>query len=183
MPSVSKTACVAALGFFDGVHIGHQAVMATAVKRAGELGIKSCVFTFDIKPKDFIFNETTDLIIPDTKLKKSMILTYGKVDDVIFLHFDRQFANLTYQQFICDVLVKKYHVKHIVIGENFTCGKDGSGNAAAILALCLKLRIGCDVIKTVQIGGEAVSSTRIRNAIENNDIDTAKFLLGHGREN
>lgn len=182
MQTVNKPACVVALGFFDGVHIGHRAVMEAAVKRAGELNMKSCVFSFDIRPRDFLFNEKSRLITPDLRQKEAMIKRYSNIDDVIFLHFDDKMASLTYEQFIRNILVKKYNVKHIVIGENYTCGKGGRGDAAAVLALCIKLGIGCDVIKSVCINGETVSSTKIRSALENNDVHTAVMLMGHDAE-
>lgn len=169
----------AALGFFDGVHIGHQAILGLAAKRAKEMDAISCAFTFRIRPKSFFEGCRDMLIQSDAKKREEMIIRYGGVDEVVTLPFDSVMANMTYDSFIKDILIKKYNVCHLVMGWNYTCGKNKEGDIYSIMALCLKLGIGCDVLQPIKVNGEAVSSTRIRRLIAENNEDEAECLLGH----
>ena len=110
------------------------------------------------------------------------IIKYGRVDEVIMLTFSDEMMKMPYDVFISELLVKRYNVCHIIMGENYTCGFMGAGNPGNIAPLCEKLGITCEIIKEVKIDGQTVSSTLIRKLIASGDTARAEQLLGHKLE-
>lgn len=169
---------VIALGFFDGVHIGHGALLNMAVKRARELGAVAAAETFDVHPETVIFGKDMPLINNMTDREALMKELYG-VDEVIFTHFDEDMMKVPWMDFVDEFLVRRYGAIHLVCGHDYRFGYRGLGTAEMLKEYCESRGIGCDIIPKVELDGVTVSSTHIRSLIENGDMETAARFLGH----
>lgn len=166
-----------ALGFFDGVHKGHQAVIKKAKQIADENGEKSAVLTFDPHPS-VVLSQTRKAVhylTPlDEKLEK--IEQLG-IDIVYVVRFTAAFADLSPEQFVEDYLVK-LNAHHVVAGFDYSYGKKGAGKMEE-MASYAKSRFDVTIVNKQEAFEEKISSTKIRSAIENGDLDTANDLLGY----
>lgn len=169
---------VIALGFFDGVHVGHGALLRAAKKQAEELDCTAAALTFHPHPNRLIFGEKTPLINTLPERRQLMTGLYG-MDEMLVLPFDRAFMEMDWQDFVNNVLVKQFEAVHVVCGFDYTFGHRGLGNARNLQQLCLELGIGCHVVEKVELLGEEVSSTRIRALLEQGRPEEANVLLGH----
>ena len=168
---------VAALGFFDGVHLGHQALMRLARQRAGELDARPSVITFDAHPDVFVHGVDVPLLTSMSG-RRELIARAGGIDDVIMLHFDRHFMQTPWVDFIRSVTDGMGAV-HLVMGRDFCCGWRGEGTAQRIAAWCGENGVGCDIVDQVKLDGTVVSSTHIRGLIATGDMALAARFLGH----
>ena len=168
---------VIALGFFDGVHIGHRALLAAASKKAKELSVNSAAMTFLTHPESVIAGCDTSLLVTNEE-KERLIKELSGIDEVIFLPFDQTIQKLLWQDFV-KLLVEKYRACHVVCGYNYHFGYRGQGDARHLRQQCLKLSVGCDIIKRVCIGNVSVSSTYIRDAVTRGDVELASEFLGY----
>lgn len=168
---------VAALGFFDGVHLGHQALMHKARERALELNARPSVITFDAHPDVFVHGVDVPLLTSMSG-RRELIARAGGIDDVIMLHFDRQFMQTPWVDFIRSV-TDGLGAVHLVMGRDFCCGWRGEGKAERIAAWCGENGVGCDIVDQVKLDGTVVSSTHIRGLIKAGDMDEAARFLGH----
>ncbi len=167
-----------ALGYFDGVHRGHQELMRLAVQRARENDAMSAVFTFDTHPNSVISGQAVPLITTPSQ-RGAEIRELGGVDEVIFAHFDDKLRNMDWIRFIEDVLVGQFHACWVITGENNRFGYRGQGTPAGLQRECKRLGIGCDIVSSVRVDGIVVSSTYIRQQIAMGDIKRARVFLGH----
>ncbi len=168
----SKTAV--ALGFFDGVHIGHMSLI-NKIKELEADGLKSCVYTFDKHPSK-IFGTRMPLILSfEDKIKE---LKETGVNAVYVQETDKEFLSLSPEEFVQKVLIEKLSAAHVVAGENFTFGKNKSGNAEMLKKLCAENDIECTIMPYKTIGETVVSSTEIRKMITEGDIRSANEYLG-----
>ena len=168
---------VIALGFFDGVHKGHGALMERAVQVAAEKGLTPAVITFDRSPMSVVKGCKTPLInSPDDRALLISEL-YG-IDEVIFLHFDRSTMAMPWEEFL-DRLIHDFAASHLVCGHDFSCGKGGLGTALKLKERCCELGIGFDIIDAVQVDGVRCSSTVVRELLLCGDVKTANRFLGH----
>ena len=168
---------IAALGFFDGVHLGHQALMRLACQQAERLNARPAVVTFDAHPDTFVYGETVPLLA-SMDARKELIGRVGGIDDVILLHFDRQFMQTPWEDFIRSVVYGMGAV-HLVMGRDFCCGWRGEGTAERIDAWCKEHGVGCDIVEQVTLDGTVVSSTHIRSLVAAGDMEEAARFLGH----
>ncbi len=169
---------VIALGFFDGVHVGHGALLRTAKIKAEELGVTPAALTFDPHPNELIFGEKTPLINTLSEREALMTGLYG-MEEMLVLPFDRAFMEMDWQDFVKEVLMERFAAVHLVCGFDYTFGHRGLGNAEKLKALCSDLGIGCDVVEKVELLGAEVSSSRIRTLLEQGKLEEANTLLGH----
>lgn len=168
---------VVALGFFDGVHIGHQALMAVTRKRAEALHARAAVITFDTHP-DQVVRGTPVALLGDVAERRALIGRVTGITDVIVLPFDRQFMQTPWEDFIRSV-VQEMGAVHLVMGQDFCCGWRGQGTAARIATWCNGHDIGCDIVDQVTLDGIPVSSTYIRSLVATGDMERATRFLGH----
>lgn len=159
---------ILAIGTFDGVHLGHQDVIKTAVQMAKEKNVVAAVLTFSNHPLTIIDAERAPKEIITWEQKEKILATLG-INMLVKLKFDRHFANINAKDFL-----KKIDGYKIVVGENFSFGKNMQGKVKDIDGAVLR--------KLVKIGGEIVSSTRIRSAIADGDMVLAKKLLNRNFE-
>lgn len=168
---------VIALGFFDGLHVGHAALMEMTKRRAAELGAVPAVMTFDLHPDTLVKGIEVPLINAPEGRADIIRRIFG-IESVIFLHFNRQIMNMPWKEFI-QSLIDELHACHFVVGHDFTFGQRGEGRADRLAEFCAENGLGCDVIDAIKIDGSVVSSTTIRTLIENGNMVKANELLGH----
>lgn len=168
---------VVALGFFDGVHLGHQALMARTREQAEKLGVEPAVITFDRHPDSVVFGTAVPLLSTTTGRMELIRQTAG-IQNIIVLHFDELFMQTPWERFIRSV-VEEMGAVHLVMGHDFSCGWRGEGRAGRIRAWCADRGIGCDVIPPVLLDGVVVSSTYIRRLVMAGDMEEASRFLGH----
>lgn len=170
---------VIALGFFDGVHLGHQALLRRCREEANSRGCTAAALTFDRHPDDLVFGGQMRLL-NTAQDRRCFLQTLGGMDEVLTLHFDKTMMSMPWEDFVTDVLIGAYHACHVVCGHDFRFGDRGKGTAALLKARCEELGLGCDVIAPVQRDGMTVSSTYIRTLLEAGDMERAVRFLGHG---
>ena len=175
---MSNQSRVIALGFFDGVHLGHGALLRRAAEEANARGVRSTVFTFAQPPKEVVTGVPVPLInSPEDRawLAKNL---YG-IDDVIMVPFDREMMTTSWEDFITEILVKRYHAVHLVAGHDHRFGHKNQGSPELLKAKCTELGLGCDIIPEVTINGITVSSTYIRRLVSLGQVERAMEYLGH----
>ena len=170
---------VIALGFFDGVHIGHGALLKKTCERATELGAIPAAMSFDTHPDTLVFGTPTELLNTMDERKHLMQSLYG-IEDVIFCHFDKAMMNMDWEAFVEDYLVRELHACHLVCGHDYHFGARGFGNAERLTEKCHALGLGCDVIGEVKLDGVTVSSTYLRRLLKEGRMEEAVRFLGHG---
>lgn len=166
-----------ALGTFDGVHRGHQAIIKEAVDIGKEKNIKSAVLTFDIHPRIFIPEKASPKIITDNNSKAKIIESLG-VDYLFFVNFDESLRDLEYDRFL-KYLVNGMKAKCIVCGYNYKFGKSGLGNTEILKQYQNILHYDLKIVDRISFNNEKISSTIIREKISKGDIKDANRLLGY----
>lgn len=166
-----------ALGFFDGLHLGHAALLKRVSERAAEIGVEPAVLTFDVHPDTLVFGKEVPLINSSAEREELIRRLYG-IDSTIFLHFNRSMMQMTWELFI-ESIVKELNIAAVVVGHDFSFGHRGEGTPARLQEWCLRQNILCDVIPAVCVDGRVVSSTEIRSLLEEGNIEEANRLLGH----
>lgn len=169
---------VIALGFFDGVHLGHAALLRRTVEEAAARGVTPAVFTFDRVPKEVITGIPCPLINSPEDRKDLLRRLYG-IQEVIMVPFDDEMRTTEWDAFVTDILVKRYHAVHLVAGHDHHFGHKNAGSPELLQAKCAQLGLGCDIIPKVEIGDTTVSSTYIRRLVELGQVERARQFLGH----
>ena len=169
---------VIALGFFDGVHLGHAALLRRTVEAAAQRGVTPAVFTFDRPPKEVVTGVPCPLINSAEDRRELVRRLYG-IQEVIMVPFDREMMTTPWDKFVTDILVGRYHAVHLVAGHDHHFGHKNQGSPELLLEKCAELGLGCDIIPKVEVGGITVSSTYIRRLVELGQISRANRFLGH----
>lgn len=169
---------VIALGFFDGVHLGHGALLRRAAEEAKKRGCESAVFTFDRPPKEVITGVPCPLINSPEDRAELVKRLYG-IDEMLMVPFDDEMRTTPWDRFVTDILVGRYGAVHLVAGHDHHFGHKNQGSPELLREKCAELGLGCDIIPAVTIGGVTVSSTHIRKLLEEGDVETARAFLGH----
>lgn len=169
---------VLALGFFDGVHMGHGELLKRTMQVAKELKATPAVLTFDTHPEDLIVGMPT-LLINSRRDREYIVKRYYGIEEVLLMHFDQACMHMSWQKFIENMIVRDYNAVHVVAGHDFRFGYKGIGNPQRLKDKCFQLDIGCDIIPCVEYDGTRISSTYIRKLIAQGDIERANILLGH----
>ena len=169
---------VIALGFFDGVHRGHGALLSRVAGKAAELGAAPAAVTFDTHPENLIFGSPMPLINSPLDRAELMRRYYG-IREVIVAHFDDRMMHMPWEDFITEFLVREHGAVHLVAGHDFHCGYKGEGNPDRLREKCARLGVGCDIIPKVELDGITISSTYIRTLLAQGEIERANYFLGH----
>ncbi len=167
---------VIALGFFDGVHLGHQALMARAVERGREHGLEPAVFTFDRSPREFVTGKPVPLLTSPEE-RRRLVEESFPIRRVIVAKFDRAMMTMPWMDFL-RVLAGRYNAGWLVAGHDFRFGHRNEGDAALLARGAAELGMGWDIIPAVAVDGVTVSSTRIRSLLEEGRAEEAGRLLG-----
>ena len=170
---------VIALGFFDGVHLGHGALLRRTRERATKLGLRAAAMSFDRHPDTLVSGTPVPLINSMDDRALLMRRLYG-TDDVIFAHFDRAMMEMPWEEFLGDFLARQHGAAHLVCGHDFRFGYRGRGTPERLRDYCAAHGLGCDIIPAVTLDGRTVSSTYIRTLLAEGRMDEAARDLGHG---
>ena len=168
---------VIALGFFDGVHKGHGALLRTVAQVADRLGAKPCAFTFDRSPTAAITGQTIPLL-SSVEDRVWLMRRYYGIEEVIVAPFDGM-QKMDWQDFVSEYLQKELGAVHVVAGHDFHFGYMGKGNPQRLQEKCRELGMGCDIIQKVEQDGITISSTYIRTLIAQGEVERADQFLGH----
>lgn len=172
-----KNGCVLTIGNFDGLHLGHRAVIKKLAERGEALALPVVAMTFEPQPLEYFLGENA----PSRLMRlREKVIRFAKlpVDDLLILRFNQYFADCDAEQFIEDVLVKKLNVKHLVVGDDFHFGKARRGNFAMLKDKGKLFGFDVEDTGSYQIAGLRVSSTLIRDALGSGDLTLAEKLLG-----
>ncbi len=172
-----KNGCVLTIGNFDGLHLGHRAVIQKLAERGAALALPVVAMTFEPQPLEYFLGENA----PSRLMRlREKVIRFSKlpVDDLLILRFNQYFADCDAEQFIEDVLVKKLNVKHLVVGDDFHFGKARRGNFAMLKDKGKLFGFNVEDTGSYQIAGLRVSSTLIRDALGSGDLALAEKLLG-----
>lgn len=172
-----KKPTVVCLGFFDGVHIGHAALVRRAVSAAQAKRLSVCVHTFDVMPSRVLHPETALSELTPLAEKAGLLEALGA--DIVAVSRFSETMDMRAPVFFEKILLRALHARHIVAGFHHHFGFRGEGNAALLASLCREAGIGIDIIEPVVLeDGELVSSTTIRSALAQGDLEKAERMLG-----
>ena len=167
-----------ALGFFDGVHTGHGALLRRVGEVAAERGLVPAAFTFDPHPESVIMGMPMPLLTSPAERADLMRRLYG-IRDVIVARFDQRMMRMPWREFVIDYLVKENGAAHLVAGHDFHFGYKGEGNPRRLAEKCAALGVGCDIVPKVEREGITISSTYIRTLVAQGEMERANEFLGH----
>lgn len=169
--------CVATIGNFDGVHLGHQAVLGQLAEKGAELHLPTAVITFEPQPQEYFAPESAPPRLTRLREKVTALGRFS-VDRVLCLPFNDRLASLCADEFIRRILVEGLAIRYLVVGDDFRFGRERAGDFEALKAA--GTRYGFDVVSmhSFSIEGERVSSTGIREALVQGDLGRAEQLLG-----
>lgn len=168
---------VITVGSFDGLHRGHVKIIDELIRISKEIKGKSVLLTFEPHPRKIV-SKDFDLKILTTLEEKEVILERAGIDILIVQKFTREFSQMTSEEFIKKVLVDDIGVSHIVVGHDHKFGKDRLGDDEKLKEFGSKFKFGVTSVPAERINGEIISSTIIRNALFNGDIEKANLFFG-----
>ncbi len=172
-----KNGCVLTIGNFDGLHLGHAAVIKKLAERGKALNLPVVVMTFEPQPLEYFLGENAPSRL--MRLREKVIrFSQLPIDDLLILRFNQYFADYDAEQFIKDVLVDKLNIKHLVIGDDFHFGKARRGNFAMLKDKGKLFGFNVEDTGSHLVSGLRVSSTLIRDALGEGDLALAEKMLG-----
>lgn len=163
------------IGNFDGVHLGHQVLLADLIRLARQDNTRSVLLSFSPNPKVFFSGEKGFYL--STPGEKTALLSRLGIDDVLIIAFERKLANMAATDFMAE-LTRRINLKGFVVGEDFVFGHNRQGTTEVLAEFCEKQGIPFVVFPELMMDGEPVSSTRIRRALNDGKVDEARRLLG-----
>lgn len=168
--------CALAIGNFDGVHVGHRRILEKTRELATEHGLQAVVLTFDPHPMKVVAPERLPKLLT-TPAQRNALLERCGFDQTVVLEFTAQVARLSAEQFISRVLAGKLHARWVVVGENFRFGHRGGGNIELLQREGERHGFRAVSVDPVCLGGEAVSSTRVRRLLSEGRVGQVRKLL------
>ncbi len=172
---------VATIGNFDGVHLGHQSIVAHVVAKASELKLPSVVILFEPQPMEFFAPETAPARIMRFR-EKYLYLESLQVDYLLCLPFNRKLSQLSAEDFVKQAISNRLNTRYLVVGDDFTFGRERSGNFEFLEKWGKSVGFKVQDTTSLLLDGERVSSTLIRKYLANSDFVAAKKLLGRAFE-
>lgn len=169
--------CAATIGNFDGVHRGHQAILARLRERARELGVPSCVVIFEPQPREYFSPQTAPARLARLR-DKVQLLAEEQVDLVLCLAFNKRLSQLSASEFVDTILIDGLGVKHLEVGDDFRFGCDRVGDFDFLTQVGSLQGFTVEAAQTVEMDGLRVSSTQVRKALAAADFERAEQLLG-----
>ncbi|WP_295996123.1 bifunctional riboflavin kinase/FAD synthetase [Rugamonas sp.] len=181
--AAARAPCALTIGNFDGVHLGHQALLGRVRDAATGLGLEAAVMTFEPHPREFFAARAGDLSTAPPRIAnlrdKLQSLSDHGIARVIVEHFSAPFAALSPQEFTKKVLVEGLHVKWLMVGDDFCYGAKRAGNVAMLQQAGLEYGFHVETLPTVMNGSIRISSSAVRSALADGDFARAEQLLGH----
>ncbi len=173
----NKTPIALTIGNFDGVHLGHQAILSRLRQTANKLGIAACVMTFEPHPREFFAPDQAPIRLTSLREKFEQ-LAKSNVDYLRVYRFDYDFAKISPEQFITEVLQNELSVRWLLVGDDFRFGARRAGDFALLKTLSGQYGFEVEEMPSYLIDNQRVSSSRIRDALDDGDLQTAQRLLG-----
>ena len=177
VPERASTSAVLTIGNFDGVHLGHRALLEELKAKARELGLPSAVLTFEPHPRELFAPDQAPARLASLRDKIELLAECG-VDRAHVCRFNRQLASLSAEQFIQRILVRGLAIRHLIIGDDFRFGKGRSGDFTLLQEAGRQHGFAVEAMRTVERDGQRVSSSAVRKALAEGDIEHAERLLG-----
>ncbi len=169
---------VLTLGVFDGLHLGHQLIMQTVVERArAAVGAVPTVITFEPHPREVLHPESAPPLLQTFDQKIEALGVLG-IEQTIVIHFDKSFAQIRAQDFLRDAVADRLHAKEIYLGRGFAFGHDREGNIDLLRSVSQSLGFFADEVPEVRLRGRRVSSSRIRELLQQGRVNLARRMLG-----
>lgn len=177
---IDQQGAVLAIGNFDGLHKGHQFIMAHALKIAKQKSPNAPLgaLTFSPHPRAFFNPAQSFFRLTDNKVRAELFDQLG-VDLLVMLEFSHQLAGLTAEEFVKKILVDMLNISHVIVGEDFNFGKNRQGNVAFLQKMGKEYGFGVSVLPQIEYNDEIISSSNIRQALRDGKPETANKLLGH----
>jgi riboflavin kinase / FMN adenylyltransferase len=172
-----RKSCAATIGNFDGVHLGHQAVLEQLMESAKSSGLLSTVLIFEPQPIEYFSPDKAPSRLTRLREKLQQFSRYD-IDQVVCLKFNEQIANLSAAEFVDEILLDALAVKRLIIGEDFRFAKDREGDYQYLVDVSQEKDFEVSMTNTFNSGNERVSSTLIRQALASGDMAKANSLLG-----
>ena len=172
-----QSGCVATIGVFDGVHLGHQRILDRVHVESDRLSLPSLVFSFEPTPQEVMTPQQAPARLMRLR-EKFLVLQSSTIDYLYCPPFDRTLQALAPEEFIEQLLVRTLGVRHLVVGDDFRFGQGRAGTFAHLEEGGRRHGFGVEQVGSVTVGGLRVSSTAIRNALATGDLATARQLLG-----
>ncbi len=172
-----QQACVATIGNFDGVHLGHQAVLDQLKAAATDAGLISTVMIFEPQPIEFFAPDSAPSRLTRLREKLSEFQQH-QIDRVVCVKFNRELASLSAEDFIQQILLDGLGVEKLIIGDDFRFAKNREGDYHTLIDAGKRLGFDVDMMASFNIGDERISSTLIREALATGDIKKANCMLG-----
>lgn len=166
------------LGMFDGGHLGHKYIIDELKKVGSENDLETAILTFWPHPR-FVFNPNEDLKLLNTIEEKKVLMEKYGINNLFLKEFDNEFRNLTGEEFVRQILIKKLNVKYLIIGYDHSFGKNKSGNFELLQKLSKELDFEVEQMEAINIHENNISSTKIRNALLAGNIKEANEMLGY----
>ena len=167
---------VLTIGTFDGIHKGHIALFEKLKKYSAENNLRNLVVTFSPHPRTVVSDFKIKLLT--TLDEKTELLAGLGIENLLVINFSKEFSEQSSEDFILDVICNKIGVKHIIVGHDHKFGKDRGGNDNQLIAMGRENNFTVESVSPIKEGEIVISSTKIRNALLNGDIETANSLLG-----
>jgi riboflavin kinase/FMN adenylyltransferase len=167
----------AAIGFFDGVHLGHQEILRQTVADARQCGGIAVAITFDAHPTTILAPSRVPKLIYQLQKKLAVIESLG-IDHVLLYHFDHKFSEQPGEAFVRSLVIGLHGFRSLCVGAHFSFGHQRSGNVSLLRHLGAELKFEVHGLPSVAVDGKTVSSTRIREAIHAGELELAGRLLG-----
>jgi riboflavin kinase/FMN adenylyltransferase len=165
------------IGNFDGLHLGHQAMLARLKAVAQARGLPSCVLSFEPHPREFFTPAQAPARLSSLREKAECLQSQG-IDRLHVFRFDRAFAGLTPEAFIEQVLGTTLRARYVLVGDDFRYGAKRAGDFALLQKMGATLGFDAEFLPTVEVAGERASSTAVRQALANGELEHAAHLLG-----
>lgn len=170
---------VLTIGTFDGVHLGHRKIIERLKKISDKIGGESVIFTFDPHPRKVVAPDETNLRILTTLDEKIELFEKSGIDHLIIFPFTPEFAQLSYEEFVEQILVGLIHTKYLVVGYDHKFGKDRQGGFEFLRKCANRFGFQIEKLDVLLMNESNISSTKIREAIQEGDFETANLFLGY----
>jgi len=177
IPERAQHSSVLTIGNFDGVHLGHRALLQLLIDKARSLALPASVLTFEPHPREYFAPDQAPPRLASLREKLLLLESCG-VDRVFVGRFNARFAAHTAEQFIEDILARGLGVRHLMVGDDFRFGKQRKGDFAMLEQAGKLLRFGVEAMPTLELNGERVSSSAVRAALHEGRLSDAAALLG-----
>lgn len=177
IPAQATSSRVLAIGNFDGLHLGHRALLERLTATARQHGLPSAVMSFEPHPRELFAPDQAPARLTSLREKLALLEACG-IDEVHLLHFNRKLAGLPAEEFVERLLVRGLGVRHLIVGDDFRFGKGRSGDFPLLEAQGRRHGFGVEAMHTIEHEGERVSSSAVRDTLATGDLEHAARLLG-----